>query len=370
MKKILFSAIAFFMAVSCAVNTDGYVIEGSVTGDNDALVEGKAYLYNMDRDFPIRDTVDVVNGRFTFTGTVTTPEQYTINIDGVRGGIRFFLENDKYVISAVDTLMKDAKVEGGKTFQLLLEYFDKAKALADEEVERAIRVLRNPISAEADIKKAEEVYEKYEAADKALLDSMMAAHPFTYFSLYHHANNAVYIDIEELDSLVRIYASKPEFQGNRTIATINNYLQKERSLAVGLKAPDFTMKDTKGNPVALSDVYKKGKVTMIDFWAGWCSPCRNFNPTLVEIYKEYHKKGFEIIGVSLDRDEQQWRDAIKIDKLVWTNVTDLNYWNGEVVKMYNVKYIPQNVFVDSEGKILGRKLAEDEIVNLLEEYLK
>ncbi len=370
MRKITLLAISLVMAVSCATNPKGYVINGVIAGDNEALVNGKAYLYNTDRDFPIRDTADVVNGKFTFKGNLVTPEQYTINIDGVRGSIRLFLENDNYIISAVDTLMKEAKVEGGKTYQLLLEYMNKSNALFTKEVEDAVNILRNPLAAEAEIKKAEEIYEKCEAASNALLDSMMAAHPFSYFSLYHHANSASHTEIEVLDSLVKVYASKVEFQGNRTLEAINNYLQKEYSLAIGLQAPDFTLNDVNGNPVSLSDVYKKGKVTMIDFWAGWCSPCRNFNPILVEIYKQYHKKGFEIIGVSLDRDENQWRDAIKNDKLTWTNVTDLQYWNGEVVKMYNVKYIPQNVFVDSEGKIIGRKLAESEIEDLLEEYLK
>ncbi len=371
MKKILFLALTLFVAASCTNSKmNMYLISGTITGDSEALVNGKAYLYNADRDFPIRDTADVVDGMFIFAGTVDTPEQYTITIEGVRGGIKFFLENDVYSITAVDTLMKDAKVEGGRTFQLLLEYFDKSTALVTPELEEAVSVFRNPLADEAAIKNAEAIYEKYENDEKALLDSMIAAHPYSYFSLYHHANKATTTEVEVLDSLIKGYAARPEFNGNRTLQTMNNYLQKEYSLAVGQQAPDFTLNDTKGNGVTLSDVYKKGKITMIDFWAGWCGPCRNFNPTLVEIYKQYHKKGFEILGVSLDRDEEQWRDAIKTDKLNWTNVTDLNAWNGEVVNMYNVKYIPQNVFVDSEGKILARKLSEEEIVTFLEEHLK
>ena len=108
---------------------------------------------------------------------------------------------------------------------------------------------------------------------------------------------------------------------------------------------------------------------MIDFWAGWCGPCRNFNPTLLKIYNEYNKLGFEIYGVSLDRKKEDWVKAIEEDKLPWIHVSELKYWNGEGPKLYNVKYIPQNVFVDQEGRIIGRQLAEEEIVPLLKEHL-
>ena len=109
---------------------------------------------------------------------------------------------------------------------------------------------------------------------------------------------------------------------------------------------------------------------MIDFWAGWCGPCRRFNPTLVKIYKDFNKKGFGIIGVSLDKEAEGWKKAIQDDKLTWTQVSDLKYWDSEAAKLYNVRYIPQNVFVDQNGIILKRKLNEEEIVPFLTETLK
>ncbi|HIR95879.1 MAG TPA: TlpA family protein disulfide reductase, partial [Candidatus Coprenecus stercorigallinarum] len=102
----------------------------------------------------------------------------------------------------------------------------------------------------------------------------------------------------------------------------------------------------------------------------WCPPCRAFNPELVKIYKKYHKMGLEIVGVSLDRDHDAWLKGIKDDKLTWYHVSDLKYWQSEVGKLYNVNYIPQNTFVDAEGNIIGRKVAEDEIEAFLDEHLK
>ena len=109
---------------------------------------------------------------------------------------------------------------------------------------------------------------------------------------------------------------------------------------------------------------------MRSFWASGCVPCRNFNPTLVKIYKKYHKLGVDIIGVSLDRDKDSWIEGIKEDGLTWTQVSDLKFWQSEVGQLYNVSFIPQNVFVDAEGNIIGRKVAEDDIEILLDEYLK
>ena len=141
-------------------------------------------------------------------------------------------------------------------------------------------------------------------------------------------------------------------------------------MQVGAVAPDFVQNDPEGNPVRFSDIYSKNKVTMIDFWASWCGPCRAFNPDLVKIYKQYHRKGLEILAVSLDRDMDSWLKAIKDDNLTWKHVSDLGLWNNQVAQTYRIRYIPQNVFVDKDGKIIAKQLSsKEEIVKLLEENL-
>ena len=109
---------------------------------------------------------------------------------------------------------------------------------------------------------------------------------------------------------------------------------------------------------------------MIDLWAGWCPPCRQFNPTLVKLYNKYHRAGFEIIGVSLDRTKEQWTQAIATDKLTWPQVSAIMYWDDPVAKLYYIRYIPQNVFVDIDGKIVAKRVSEEEMDIFLEEYLK
>lgn len=138
-----------------------------------------------------------------------------------------------------------------------------------------------------------------------------------------------------------------------------------QSVTEGKPAPDFTMSDTVGNPVKLSSF--RGKYVLLDFWASWCQPCRAENPAVVKAYQQYHSKGFEILGVSLDQPgaRARWTKAIQEDGLTWTQVSDLRYWNSEVVKLYGIQGIPQNFLINPEGIIVARSLRGEALENAL-----
>lgn len=142
---------------------------------------------------------------------------------------------------------------------------------------------------------------------------------------------------------------------------------KFTSLSIGSVAPDILLPDAKGNQVKLSGL--RGKVVLVDFWASWCRPCRLENPNVVNAYNKYHDKGFEVFGVSLDQDRDKWLEAIETDGLVWTQVSDLLFWNSAVVKLYDIKGIPFAVLLDREGKIIAKNLRGQELDNKLAEIL-
>jgi thiol-disulfide isomerase/thioredoxin len=104
-----------------------------------------------------------------------------------------------------------------------------------------------------------------------------------------------------------------------------------------------------------------GKVTIVDFWASWCEPCRQENPNMVAIYKELHGKGLNIIGVSLDKDAQKWKEAIAKDKLVWNQVSNLKFWEEPIAKLYKVESIPATFILDAKGNIVAQDLRGEEL---------
>jgi peroxiredoxin len=136
---------------------------------------------------------------------------------------------------------------------------------------------------------------------------------------------------------------------------------------VGKEAMDFKENDTLGRPVSLSSF--RGKYVLLDFWASWCGPCRMENPNVVKVYEEFHGKGFDILGVSLDKsaDKAKWLKAIQDDRLSWTQVSDLGFWNNAAAKEYGVTAIPMNFLIDPRGKIIGRNLRGEDLEKKLGE---
>jgi peroxiredoxin len=148
---------------------------------------------------------------------------------------------------------------------------------------------------------------------------------------------------------------------------LKSRFESEAKLMVGAVAPDLSFPTPTGESLSLSSL--RGQYVMLDFWASWCGPCRKENPNVVRLYSQYHSKGFEILGVSLDQDPNRWKQAIGADGLTWPHISDLKGWGSEAAQIYQVRSIPQTFLLDPEGRIIAKGLRGEELENKLAELL-
>ena len=357
------------MAACSSQPESGYTVNVTVTGDLAQLPNDTLVLTGGTRKAPVADTVVLVNGKATFKGETTTPTYYTLSFNGKKAIKRIFLENAKYNVTFDASEPAKAVVEGGEIQSFISSMDAKREELyAANNIDSLIKVYGKLSDEEK--QNFREVYGKCEEELEAMNNDYLAANPTSAYALYTFVSSIGDVPVAELDAKLTTFDTLAVYANNDLLKDAKETAALIKSLQPGNKAPDFVQNDPDGKPVKFSDIYSKNKLTMVDFWASWCGPCRAFNPDLVKIYKKYHKKGFEIIGVSHDMDHGKWVKGIEDDKLTWPQVSDLKYWDNEVGKMYYVRYIPQNIFVDQNGVIVGRQIDKPAVDKFIEDFLK
>lgn len=163
-----------------------------------------------------------------------------------------------------------------------------------------------------------------------------------------------YLDIDNnisfWDSTLIKY--RDNFSYNSYFKSFEKKVNKIKSVSFGSVAPEIILSDTAAKDIALSSL--RGKYVLLDFWAGWCGPCRMENPNILKNYLKYKDKGFEVYQVSLDRSRSDWVNAIKKDNLIWYNVSDLKYFKSEAASIYNIDRIPKGFLLDPNGVIIAK----------------
>ena len=302
------------------------------------------------------------NGSFEFTGNVSEPTGAYIMVIGQRGAIPFMLENANITVNAGQAGLTVTGSEGQKIY----DQFMAINATAQQEAMKLQQEYQAANGDQAKMQAVQEAYAKLMTDAQAKETELIKANPDSYVSTFVIVSGMGQMEYEQLKERYNLLGEKAKAsaQGKAIAAQI----AKLESTAIGQIAPNFTITTPEGESISLYDI--KGKVKLIDFWASWCGPCRGENPHVVEIYKEYHPKGLEIFGVSLDNNKEAWVKAIADDGLVWKHGSDLKGWQSAPAQLYSVSGIPHTVLLDENNKIIAKNLRGDELKQKIAELLK
>ena len=358
MRKLLLSIVAASMTLAACNAQSGYKVTGTVEG----MPDGKAIIATVNgSSLDTLAKADVKNGSFEFTGNVSEPTGAYIMVIGQRGAIPFMLENANITVNAGQAGLTVTGSEGQKIY-------DQFMAINTTTQQEAMKLQQDQAANgdQAKMQAVQEAYAKLMTDAQAKETELIKANPDSYVSTFVIVSGMGQMEYEQLKERYNLLGEKAKAsaQGKAIAAQI----AKLESTAIGQIAPNFTITTPEGESISLYDI--KGKVKLIDFWASWCGPCRGENPHVVEIYKEYHPKGLEIFGVSLDNNKEAWVKAIADDGLVWKHGSDLKGWQSAPAQLYSVSGIPHTVLLDENNKIIAKNLRGDELKQKIAELLK
>lgn len=379
MKKILLLVSAVALLVSCNKAGDNEFI---ITGTIKDIKDGETVvLEKQDSTGQLKpiDTVKIEKGKFTFTGSATEPEMHLIQVKSLMGKVPFILENGDITIDINKDSVQNTKVSGTynndeftnyresgmKVQKKMMKFQQDNMAKMQQAQQKQDTVTMNSLRKE---------YSKFQEEFMKMSEDYVDSHPKAFISalIVENMFNQMVPDVEKikkyyakLDASVK--STKPGKSIKKRLDELTQTATAATATSVGSMAPDFAAPNPEGKTVSLKE--SLGKVTIIDFWASWCKPCRAENPTVVAMYNELHAKGLNIIGVSLDKEAGAWKEAIAADKLAWNQVSNLKWWKEPIAMTYGVESIPATFLLDANGKIVAKDLRGDALKAKVNELL-
>ncbi|MDY8138943.1 TlpA disulfide reductase family protein [Aquimarina sp. 2201CG5-10] len=375
MKKIALLAVIILLA-ACEKEEKGYVISANAQNFEEGTVVYVNAISVSNRPVII-DSTTIQKGKFKIA--LPPPESNDFNyltFKNVPGNVLFLGENNPIEMTVYKDSLRSSIVKGGVENQLFFDYINKINTYGEEKVKmnnqyHVATKLNETDKALKIAAKKEELEEKEKLArtefaknNQSNLVSVMALTDLVNLKLIPVKEaQEIYTSIDDTLKTSRL--------GKRLNSIINNAiaLSQQKRIDIGSEAEDFSAPTPDGKLLSLKE--SLGKVTIVDFWASWCKPCRLENPNVVRVYNKYHDKGLNIIGVSLDKREKSWTQAIADDNLEWNHVSNLKYWQDPIAKAYGVRSIPATFILDENGNVIAKNLRgpslEKKISELLDE---
>ncbi|MDT0295143.1 redoxin domain-containing protein [Mesonia ostreae] len=372
MKKFFVLFLALTALVACENDSKK---ESGLTAKIDAEDGTTVYYSAMsDQGSPKAiDTVVVKNGEISLELPEVNYQTLSIlTLDGnARGNVLFINENKKVEGTIYKDSLQKSHLKGGENQELLYKYLtfigEQGKKVNELGMQSRDPKVKNDPEMLKSLRDRRAVLTKDE---NEFREDLIKNNPNSLVSILVLSDMIGMNMNPNADKKALFDSLSEEAKNSPSGKKIEKYLAANQDINIGSKAPSFSAKTPEGNELSLEE--SLGKITIIDFWASWCKPCRIENPNVVKLYNKYHEKGLNIIGVSLDKKTQKdkWLKAIEDDKLAWQHVSNLEYWNEPIAKLYNVRSIPATFILDEDGNIIAKNLRgkrlEDKIAELLD----
>ena len=362
MKKHLLFLFALALGLTaCNDNSNQFKVNVSLKNGNDQIV----YLQKFVDNAPVTiDSAVIANEMAVLTATKDDPQiLYVLKFKGKRGYMPFFTDNKDVAFVGDFNNLHDAEIMASET-QTELDAYEMGMNKIDEQIRDLYNVMQEAFANSDSV-----MMDSLNTVGNALMeeqanyrDDYIKSHGDSFLAHYLLDESKQDYDLSALKEMMAGFTTESIYTKD-----LNDYIAKQERLEVGQPFIDFTLQTKAGENVTLSEVVGKNKLTLVDFWASWCGPCRHENPVVKAAYEQFHELGFDVVGVSVDQDEAAWLQAVEEDQLPWTQVRDSE---NKASEAYMVYYIPSNFLFDQNGTMVAKGLRGEDLAAKLAELLQ
>lgn len=360
-KHLLFLFVLALGLTACNEKSNQFKVNVSLKNGNDQTVYLQKYVDNA----PVTiDSAVITNESAVLTADNDDPQiLYALKVKGKRGSMPFFADNKDVTFVGDINNPQDVEIMASET-QAEWNAYNDAQDEFNNQIRELYAVMQQAFADNDTI-----AMDSLNTVGTALMDEQanyrdeyVKSHPDSFLAHYLLDESKQDYPLDELKEIVAGFTTESLYTKD-----INDYIAKQERLEVGQPFIDFTLQTNDGENVTLSEVIGKNKLTLVDFWASWCGPCRHENPVVKAAYEKYHELGFEVVGISVDQDGDAWLQAVEEDQLPWTQVRDTE---NKVSQDYLIYYIPSNFLFDQNGTMVAKGLRGEDLDAKLGELLK